>query len=79
MEEEMQLLSDMVDDYPYVAFDTEFPGTLVRSLDRSEDGEYKAVKYVPLPRLDAETKGHLLRGGVARDDLATSAGRLFYS
>lgn len=44
LEEEMRLLSDKVDDYPYVAFDTEFPGTLVRSLDRSEDGEYKAVK-----------------------------------
>ncbi|GMH34478.1 hypothetical protein BSKO_02312 [Bryopsis sp. KO-2023] len=45
LEEEVRLLSDLVDDYPYVSFDTEFPGTLVRSLDRSEDGEYKAVKW----------------------------------
>eukprot|EP00210_Caulerpa_lentillifera_P002176 g2090.t1 len=37
-------MSDLVDSYPYIAFDTEFPGTLVRSLDRSVDGKYKALK-----------------------------------
>ena len=30
LEEEINLMSKLVDTYPYIAFDTEFPGTLVR-------------------------------------------------
>jgi len=45
LEDEINRMSELVDSFPYIAFDTEFPGTLVRSLDKSEAGEYKALKF----------------------------------
>ncbi|KAJ3677218.1 hypothetical protein LUZ60_002942 [Juncus effusus] len=43
MEEEFALIASIIDEYPYVAMDTEFPGAVLASLARSES-KYKSIK-----------------------------------
>jgi len=48
LEAEMELLQSIVDDYPYVAMDTEFPGVVVRPVGgykNSPEYQYLTVKF----------------------------------
>ena len=45
LEEEINLMSKLVDIYPYIAFDTEFPGTLVRC-DSQHRGVFAEALFI---------------------------------
>ena len=48
LEEEMELLQGVVDEFPYVAMDTEFPGVVVRPVGgykNSPEYQYLTVKF----------------------------------
>lgn len=41
LEEEMAIVRDFVDDYPFVAMDTEFPGIVARPVGNFRNGEFQ--------------------------------------
>ncbi|XP_054820383.1 probable CCR4-associated factor 1 homolog 7 [Prosopis cineraria] len=74
LEDEIKLIRDVVDDYPYVAMDTEFPGTVtvISNVDDKESS-YKALKenvdllkLIQLGLTFSDDQGNLPTGGTQK-------------
>ncbi|XP_026190289.1 CCR4-NOT transcription complex subunit 7 [Cyclospora cayetanensis] len=69
LEEELERIRDVVERYPYIALDTEFPGIVARPTSNALDYNYRTVKYnvdllkvIQLGLTFADSRGRLAEG-----------------
>lgn len=69
LEEELERIRDVVERYPYIALDTEFPGIVARPTSNALDYNYRTVKYnvdllkvIQLGLTFADSSGRLAEG-----------------
>ncbi|KAL8428573.1 hypothetical protein ACSSS7_007163 [Eimeria intestinalis] len=69
VEEELERIRDVVERYPYIALDTEFPGIVARPTSNALDYNYRTVKYnvdllkvIQLGLTFADSRGRLAEG-----------------
>ncbi|CDJ38010.1 CCR4-NOT transcription complex subunit, putative [Eimeria tenella] len=69
LEEELDRIRDVVERYPYIALDTEFPGIVARPTSNALDYNYRTVKYnvdllkvIQLGLTFADSRGRLAEG-----------------
>lgn len=69
LEEELERIRDVVERYPYIALDTEFPGIVARPTSNAQDYNYRTVKYnvdllkvIQLGLTFADSRGRLAEG-----------------